>query len=380
MKKFSNRIVTTDRTPIFFGSDSLSFIDGFVRELHPRSTFLLVDHNTRKHCLPLLLENSKSLKNAHIIEIEGGEAAKSLENAEKIWNRLLISGAERNSLLINLGGGVISDLGGFVAAGFKRGISYINIPTSLMGQADAAIGGKTAVNLGHLKNQIGSFYAAKSVFICSGFLKTLPLAHLRSGLAEIIKTTLISDATIWHKLLKHPVTLLLREPIETGPWHHLIAGTVKYKNSIVMQDYRERKIRKVLNFGHTIGHALEGYSQSKSAHPLMHGDAVAAGIICAAFLSHQKAGLPMADLEAITKYITAGFPYYPVDAMDVPALMELMIHDKKNNNGVLLFTLISKPGYPLINQTINKEDILEAFAYYNSCQAGSEQMSGSDNQ
>jgi 3-dehydroquinate synthase len=378
MMKLSNRIITIDRTPLFFGNDALSSIDRFLRLTHHdmhgitesglddhsancgKEIFILVDPNTRKYCLPLLQEKSGILAKAAVVEIEGGENSKSLATAEKIWNRLLEAGAGRNSLLVNLGGGVVSDLGGFVAAGYKRGIDYINVPTSLMGQADAAIGGKTAVNLGHIKNQVGFFHAAKAVFIFPGFLKTLPREHLRSGLAEIIKSVLISDGALWRRLLKHPVEELLRQPADSRLWLNLISGTVKFKNRVVMNDYRERKLRKVLNFGHTVGHALEGFSIMRSGNPVLHGDAVAAGMVCAAYLSYKKAGLALADLETITTYLADGFPAFPVDVLHKQAIMELMMHDKKRHDGHLQFTLITKPGSPVINISCEEDEIMEA--------------------
>jgi 3-dehydroquinate synthase len=380
MMKLSNRIVTVDRTPIFLGHDALKSIDKFIRTFQPghhgmapqekqgnssRSydeIFILVDPETRKYCLPILLEHSAYLANARVLEIIGGEDSKSLATAEKLWTELLALGAGRNSLLVNLGGGVVSDLGGFVAAGFKRGINCINIPTTLMGQADAAIGGKTAVNLGHIKNQVGLFYAAKAVFIFPGFLKTLPEEHLRSGLAEIIKSALISDPALWGRILKLPVGILLQQPVDNALWGNLIAGAVKFKNKVVMQDYRERKLRKVLNFGHTIGHALEAFSRMGSAKPLLHGEAIAAGMICASYLSNRKTGLKSADFEAIRTYLADGFPIYPVNNRDRSTVMGLMMHDKKKRNGDLQFTLISKPGFPVVNITCNQEEVLEALA------------------
>ena len=177
--KIPSRIITIDRTPIYVGKNALSFVDKVIRSMHlgRDGIYILVDKNTRLHCLPTVLEKSVSLAGARLLEIDGGEESKTMATAENLWNELLASGAGRESLLVNLGGGVISDLGGFVAAGYKRGIDYINIPTSLMGQADAAIGGKTALNLGRIKNQVGFFHAAKAVFIFPGFLKTLPEEH-----------------------------------------------------------------------------------------------------------------------------------------------------------------------------------------------------------
>jgi 3-dehydroquinate synthase len=378
MMKLSNRIHSIDRTPIYFGNDALVKIDPFIRTLQTfhhgmihrgqdaavtpagPEIFILVDPDTRKHCLPLLLQHSNVMAGAKVMEIEGGENSKSIAVAEKLWKELLMAGAGRNSLLVNLGGGVVSDLGGFIAAGYQRGINYINIPTTLIGQADAAIGGKTGVNLAHVKNQVGFFFAPKAVFIFPGFLNTLQEEQLRSGLAEIIKSALISDAALWRKILRHPVAELLKMPIDCGLWINLIASTIKFKNKVVMHDYRERKLRKVLNFGHTIGHALEGYSQSGHIEPLLHGDAMAAGMICAAWLSHRKAGLSSEDLKVIRTYIGEGFPPFPAGQLSSPEIMEIMMHDKKNRNGQIKFTLISKPGHPLINISCDHEEIFEA--------------------
>ena len=365
--KLFNRIVTTDRTPIFFGLDALSYIGRFIPD---NEIFILVDQETRRHCLPVLLDKAVSLKNARILETTGGEVSKSLATAERLWAELLSAGADRNSLLVNLGGGVVSDLGGFIAAGFKRGINYINIPTSLMGQADAAIGGKTAVNLGQIKNQVGFFYAAKAVFIFPGFLNTLPVEHLRSGLAEIIKSALVSDATVWRRLSKRSVSMLLQEPVEGSQWLNLVAAAVKFKNRVVIQDYREHKMRKVLNFGHTIGHALEGYSQTASGKQLLHGDAVAAGMICASYLSHRKTGLEIQELEAIRTYLAEGFPVCEVPRDAIPAIMELMMHDKKNRNGQTRFTLISKPGIPVIDVSCTQQEVMEAIGFLNDTLSG----------
>lgn len=376
--KLINRIITTDRTPVFIGNDALSSLNRFITTIHPggmkyngetelpgrrhHDVFILVDSNTRKYCLPLLLDHALSLENVPVLEIPGGEDSKYLSTAEHLWSQLLELGADRNSLLINLGGGVVSDLGGFVAAGYKRGINYINIPTTLMGQADAAIGGKTGVNIGHVKNQVGFFYASRGVFIFPGFLKTLPVAHLRSGLAEIIKGVLISNASLWSRLIKHPVAELLQRPVDTGIWPGLILESVKFKNKVVMQDYRERKQRKALNFGHTIGHALEGFSHTIPGKQLMHGDAVAAGMICAAFLSNRKTGLSQAHMESVVSYLREGFPPVSIEDQTKAAILELITHDKKNLNGLIRFTLISQPGSPVINVSCSQEEILEALA------------------
>lgn len=367
MKKLSSRIITVHRTPIFFGPDSLSSVSRLVDSLNPGKIFILADTNTSHHCLPLLLEKAALLQKAKVIDIEAGEQAKSLQNAEKLWIDLLASGAGRSDLIINLGGGVVTDLGGFVAAGYQRGINYINIPTSLIGMADAAIGGKTAVNLGTIKNQVGFFHAAKAVFICPEFLKTLPKEHLRSGMAEIIKIALIGHAALWKRLQKNPVSRMISLPADSALWHKLILTAITYKNKVVVNDYHETKLRKVLNFGHTIGHAFEGLSQSGNGRPLLHGEAIAAGMVCAAYLSHHKTGLPEATMEEISAYLFNGFSLGRFDPSLKPLLMEKMLHDKKIRNGRLYFTLIPKPGAALINVECSSGEVSEAIDYYNSC-------------
>ncbi len=363
MKNLSNRIVTINRTPIFFGINCLSSIDRFIGSLNPCGIFILVDENTRTHCLPLLLEHAPLLAHARVMEVVGGEGVKTLENAEKLWSILMAEGAGRYSLLVNLGGGVISDLGGFVAAGYQRGINYINIPTSLMGMADAAIGGKTAVNLSGIKNQVGFFHAAKAVFIFLRFLDTLPKEHLRSGLAEIVKSTIISNPVLWRRLQNYPVSRLLSQPPESAFWQKLILSAVTFKNKVVVKDYRETKFRKVLNFGHTIGHALEGYAQRVGGMPLLHGDAVAAGMISAAYLSHLKTGLAEQEMKSISRYLREGYGTIAVDSSSQAILLELMMHDKKMSGGRLQFTLMSKPGFPVVNVPCDEKEVLKSIEY-----------------
>ncbi len=364
--KISSRIITKDRTPILFGTDSLTAIDRLAGRLNPRGIFILTDRNTKKHCLPLICEKSASVVKAEIIETEAGEAAKSLENAGKIWNELLSFGANRQSLLINLGGGVISDLGGFVAAGYKRGIKYINIPTSLMGMADAAIGGKTAVNLGKLKNQVGFFHAAAGIIISPEFLKTLPEPHLRSGFAEIIKSTLISDPALWRRLQRHSFDSMVNLPFDSSVWLEVLQAAIVCKNKIVVSDYRERNRRKVLNFGHTLGHAFESLSLGGAGSPVLHGDAVAAGMICAAFLSNRKVGLTEADMRIITSYIYQSYGHLPIQSVAGPDLMQVLRHDKKMCDNKLMFTMIKKPGFPVINISCDENEVSESLEYYNS--------------
>ena len=364
--KLTARIITTDRTPIFTGSGSLLHVDRVIRSQHlgRDGIFILVDKNTRKHCLPLLLGQSASMTAARILEVDGGEVSKTLQVAEHLWNRMLDEGAGRQSLLVNLGGGVVSDLGGFVASAYKRGIPYLNIPTSLMGLSDAAIGGKTSVNAGTIKNQVGFFYASKGVFIDPLFLETLPENHLRSGFAEIIKCALAGDARLWRRLKNHRLPALLSMPPGHPFFQAMITHAVTIKHQAVVKDYRETGYRKILNFGHTIGHALETWSLGESRPPLLHGEAVAAGMICASYLSKLKAGLPDRDLDDIRTYLAEGFKPYPLGGDEKNALAGLLVHDKKNQQGRSRFTLISRPGIPVINVECDPGEISEAVDFY----------------
>jgi 3-dehydroquinate synthase len=239
-----------------------------------------------------------------------------------------------------------------------------------MGQADAAIGGKTAVNLGNIKNQVGFFHSAAAIFIFPEFLVTLPEEHLRSGFAEIIKSTLVSDGSLWRRLQNRPVNRMLSQPVESAFWQELILAAVTFKNKVVARDYREMKLRKVLNFGHTLGHAFESFSMMDSQVPLLHGESVAAGMVCASWLSYRKAGLSRSGLDAITSYIGEGFDRFHVDPASFSRLMEIMMHDKKVKNRQLQFTLLSKPGFPVLNVSCGREEILEAIDFYNATPSG----------
>jgi 3-dehydroquinate synthase len=326
--------------------------------------FILVDPSTRKFCLPVLLDLVPVLSEALILETVGGESAKSFANAEKLWNELAEQGADRYALLVNLGGGVVTDLGGFIAATFMRGISCINVPTTLIGQVDAAIGGKNGINLGHLKNQVGTFYPPLAVAVFPGFLKTLAPDHLRSGMAEIIKISLISPSGMWKRIYRRPLSGWIEKAESSLFAKELIGESVKFKTSVVTRDFREKKYRKILNFGHTVGHAVESLSLSVFTVPLLHGEAVAAGIVCAAYLSFLKTGLSRTDMEAITSYITEGFGKIPLEPGMTQQLISIMSHDKKATNGAIRFTLIKKPGCPVVNMPCSIAEIGEAIDYY----------------
>jgi len=355
----SGRVVQVSKTRIHCGLNVLNDLRKLVssHDYKASRVIILADTNTARHCLPRLVSHCPELDSASMFEIDPGEASKSLAVAEKIWNELLLSGADRHTLLINLGGGVVSDLGGFVAAGYKRGIAYVNVPTSLMGMADASIGGKTAVNLAKMKNQVGFFYAPVAVFIDTVFLKTLPEAHLRSGFAEIVKSALIGDPVLWRRILRMGAENILSTDTSEKSWQDLVLKTVTFKNRVACQDFREKKLRKILNFGHTIGHALESLSIGHETRALLHGDAVALGMIAETRLSQMKAGLSETDAELIISFLRhawatqIGMLKELLGSGDVTneGIINMLLHDKKNKGSQICFTLLKEPGKPAVN-------------------------------
>ena len=349
------------------GENVFAELEQFLNNFYilPVRIYILVDENTRHYCLPILLSHSVILKNAEIIEIPSGEKNKSIETAVQLWNALMERRTDRHALMINLGGGIISDLGGFIASTFQRGIPYINIPTTLMAQVDAAVGGKTGLNFRDLKNQVGTFYNPKAVFIHSGFLKTLSEDHIANGFAEVIKYALIEDAILWNKLEK----LLLHESILKIPsnnllWEKLIDRSIKIKYDIIVNDFHEENIRKLLNFGHTFGHALEAWSLRDFNPGIHHGHAVAMGIIFESYLSFKQTGLANEDLNSIVSLILLNYEYFPIQDSSSEQLIEFMSHDKKNKDHNICFTLLQKPGKAIIDQQCDSELLRDALKYY----------------
>jgi 3-dehydroquinate synthase len=318
--------------------------------------FVLVDEVTEKLCLPLL---KKYLFDIHVLRISSGEKNKSLANCEAIWSEMLKQEADRKSVLINLGGGVVGDIGGFCASLYKRGIDYIQVPTTLLAMVDSAIGGKTAVDFNGVKNVIGTFRQPKSIYINPDFLSTLPKPEWINGYAEIIKHGLIADKKYWEKVLSTPLD-------DWSELINLISGSIKIKLAIVKNDPFEKGERKLLNFGHTIGHAMEAYSLKHDSKPLKHGEAIAIGMICEAYLSKLNGGLSNKELRQITDLITLHFPKYSLRSILSPELTRLMRNDKKNTNEKINFTLLKKTGKGMIDQTCTDNQIAAALNYYDS--------------
>lgn len=318
--------------------------------------FILVDETTRQLCLPLV-ENFDCLRHAEIITIGATDQHKTLESLTHVWSSLQRGGATRHSLMVNLGGGMVTDLGGFAASTFKRGLNYINIPTTLLAMVDASVGGKTGINFGGLKNEIGVFSTARSVILDTQFLRTMDAENMLSGYAEMLKHGLIADDSMWAELLNFD--------IDVPDYHQLsrmLEDSVKVKERIVEEDPTEKGIRKALNLGHTVGHAFESFALQRK--PVLHGYAVAWGLICELYLSHIKTGFPIGKMRQTVSFINEHYGKLAITCDDYPTLLELMTHDKKNVGSDINFTLLGDVGDIRINQTATKEEIEEALDFY----------------
>ena len=320
--------------------------------------FVLTDSVTREKCWPKI-SGFHSMRKAHVITIGDTDTHKTLDSLAQVWKELGDNGATRHSCMVNLGGGMVTDLGGFAASTFKRGIDFINIPTTLLAMVDASVGGKTGINFNGLKNEVGVFNDSKYVLLNTAFLDTLDYDNLCSGFGEMLKHALISDRRTWHDLLafdlQNPDLPLLQKHV---------AQSVKVKERIVEQDPYEKNIRKALNLGHTVGHAFESWALKKG-HPVLHGYAVAYGLVCELYISVVKTGLPTEVLREAVNYVKAFYSHLSYTCDDYEAFFELMKHDKKNTaDGGINFTLLDSIGGIKINQTASKEEIFEALDFY----------------
>lgn len=327
-----------------------------IAECEHDKIFILTDQTTHDMCLPKL-QNFLSLKGAQSIVIKAGDTNKTLDSLAEVWTALSQGGATRHSLMINLGGGMVTDLGGFAASTFKRGIDFINIPTTLLAMVDASVGGKTGINFGGLKNEIGVFSDSKFVIINTQFLDTLDHDNICSGYAEMLKHGLISDNKHWAEL----VGFNLAQP-DLAQLQRMVAESIKVKERIVTEDPHEHGIRKALNLGHTVGHALESFAM-KHGRPVLHGYAVAYGMVCELYLSARKTGFPTDKMHQTVRFILDHYGRLPYTCDDYPELLELMRHDKKNTSGIINFTLLGGIGDIRINQTATKEEIEEALDF-----------------
>ena len=318
--------------------------------------FVLTDENTQRLCLPVV-SRFKCMEGIKNITIPADDTHKTLESLSHVWSELQHMGATRHSLMVNLGGGMVTDLGGFAASTFKRGIAYINIPTTLLSMVDASVGGKTGINFGGLKNEIGVFNNARCVILDTTFLNTLDNENILSGYAEMLKHGLISTEAHWAELLNFDLSAL----------PNLLAESVAVKERIVEEDPTEHGIRKALNLGHTVGHAFESLclsGKNPALSPVLHGYAVAYGLVCELYLSVTKTGFPVEKMRQTVHFIHEHYGRLPITCDDYPTLLELMTHDKKNMGTNINFTLLGGIGDIRINQTATKAEIEEALDFY----------------
>ena len=318
--------------------------------------FVLTDTTTQELCLPVI-KNFYSLKHMQIITIPASDSHKDIESLMMVWKGLQEGGASRHSCMINLGGGMVTDLGGFAASTFKRGINFINIPTTLLAMVDASVGGKTGINFGGLKNEVGVFNDSKYVILDTEFLKTQDAENICSGYAEMLKHGLISTEAMWEEL----VSFDLANP-DLKQLQRMVGDSVKVKERIVELDPHEKGIRKALNLGHTFGHAFESWALKRK--PILHGYAVAFGLIPELYLSVAKTGFPTDKMRQTVTFIKENYGTLNITCDDYDELIELMHHDKKNQNGIINFTMMGGIGDIRINQTATVEEIKEALDFF----------------
>ncbi len=332
-------------------------IDRVINEIKPDKTFVLYDATTAELCAPIL-KDSAELRHAVQIVIGATDANKTLETLASVWTALSNGGASRHSLLVNVGGGMVSDLGGFAASTFKRGIAYINVPTTLLSMVDASVGGKTAINFNGLKNEIGVFNAPRRVIVDTEFLRSLDTDNLLSGYAEMIKHGLISNDKTWAQLMNFSFN-----DSDIAELHDMVADSIDIKANIVEQDPHEHGIRKALNVGHTAGHALESFALSQGS-PVLHGYAVAWGLVCELFLSRTKKNFPSMQMQQTIGYIRENYGAMAYTCKDYDRLFEFMCHDKKNVGGIINFTLLSGIGKIELDCTATKDEIKAMLDFY----------------
>ena len=346
--------VSTATYDVHFTEIARTTIAQYLKKSTYSKVFILVDSNTKNLCLTKFKEII-DFKVDGVLEIKPGEAHKNIATCLEVWQKLSDLGADRKSLLLNLGGGVVTDLGGFVASTYKRGIDFINIPTTLLAMVDASIGGKTGVDLGVLKNQIGVINQPVMVLIIPEFLKSLEKRQINSGFAEMLKHGLISSPEYWAELIS----------IKDFSSIKYIQKSVAIKNNVVQQDPTEQGIRKKLNFGHTIGHAIESYFlDSPELKTLLHGEAIAIGMILEGYFSNQLCGLSKVDLNEIKKAFLDHFEKVAFSNEDISSIIALLKHDKKNTHGNINFVLLSQIGMTVLDAKVPAELYEKAFAYY----------------
>ena len=342
---------------VHFEENGYQELNKIINKEQYSTVFILVDENTMEFCYPKFMAHIATEKQIEVIEIEPGEINKNMETCVGVWNAMTDLKADRKSLLITLGGGVITDLGGFVAATFKRGIDFVNVPTTLLSMVDASVGGKTGVDLGVLKNQIGLFVNPEMVLVATQFLDTVSEREIRSGMAEIIKYGLTYDAHLFNEI-KNNNNLKINS---------LIHRSIAIKNEVVLKDPKEHSLRKILNFGHTIGHAIESfYLESETKENLTHGEAIAIGMVCEAYISQELLGFPSHKVAEIKALVLKIYGKVQLQTIDFKGIMELLKHDKKNVNGQVNFVLLKDMEDFKLDCTVTSVQIIASLDYYNA--------------
>jgi len=366
-------------TLITIGSNAFVSLRDFIKKNKPTKIFVLVDRNTKKYCLPIFLQKNYLSKRSIIIEVDSftlvnnSESLKSMHVVTEICKNLLMQNIDRNSLIINLGGGVICDLGGFIASVIKRGVPFINVPTTFMSQIDASIGGKVAVNCNNYKNQIGLFNDPELVIIYPPYNLHLHDSDFHHGLSEVLKYGLIIDKVFWKNLtIDQNSNICFKTKLITkdSDLEELISECVKIKIGLVKSDYYDENSRRKLNFGHSISHALESCSLeqancAKSSYALHHGSALSLGMICETYLSYKKFKFTKNMLNEVVAKISKLFPYIHYNEFGFRnSFKEYLKLDKKNIDGIYQFTLINAIGDSVINIPISDSEVLESLDYY----------------
>lgn len=335
-----------------FATDPAIALKDLIAKKKYSQVIVLADENTRRYCYPLI---SSSVPTSPVIEVKSGEEHKNLETCAAIWQNLTDQLVDRHGCLVVLGGGVLGDMGGFCAATYKRGIDFVLVPTTLLAQSDASIGGKLGIDFNHFKNHIGVFCQPTLTLLHSGFLKTLPLGELRSGFAEIIKHTLISDKAMWEQLITRELS--------AQPWEVLVKHSVEFKARVTTEDPMEKGLRKILNAGHTVGHALETHLLTRGAQ-VTHGEAVAAGLVAEAHIALTRGLLKTGELEEIARFISSVYPRIEIDRETEEAVCRLMLQDKKNRDNKILCVLLNGIGHAKWDYEINVDEVKNALTFY----------------
>lgn len=353
--------IKTASSTVLFGAEAYQKLSEILTIKNYSSIFVFVDENTHEYCLPYFMGNIVGDLPIEIIEVSSGEINKNLETCSGVWEALSELGADRKSAMINLGGGVITDMGGFIASCFKRGVDFYNIPTTLLSMVDASVGGKTGVDLGMLKNQIGVIIEPEFVIVDQSYLSTLNKRQLKSGFAEMLKHGLITDKKYWEQL---------RDQFNSTSIEEAIFSSVQIKANVVQEDPRENGLRKILNFGHTLGHAIESYFLSLGDDKmLLHGEAIAIGMIMEAYLSTVYSSLTSEELEDISTTFIKHFRKVDISDKDKREAIALLKFDKKNSHGKIKYVLLERIGKAVIDVQVKDDDLNRAFEYYNALKA-----------